>query len=60
MATSPDLSLPETVPEMERCHEQPLQILHYALHTLCRLDDEKLKQYRSVCATDLDDDGALA
>ncbi|KAK3048645.1 hypothetical protein LTR09_009954 [Extremus antarcticus] len=52
----PNLTLPDTIPEMEQYHDQPEQILPFALYTICELDDETLEDYRIKCATDCEDD----
>ena len=48
----PDLTLPERIPEMEQYHDKPMELLPFALYTLCDIPDEKLESYRLICTTD--------
>lgn len=40
---------------MEQYYQKPMEILPFAFYALCDLDSEKMKAYRQLCATDLDD-----
>ncbi|KAK3713330.1 hypothetical protein LTR37_008522 [Vermiconidia calcicola] len=56
MAGQPDLTLPDRIADMERYHEQPENILPFALYTLCELGDQEVEGYRRICASECDDD----
>ena len=52
----PDLTLPKKVPEMDKYHDKPMEVLPFAFYALCNLDSKKMEAYRKLCATDLNDD----
>lgn len=56
MREQPDLTLPERVPEMERYHDSPMQLLPFALYALCNLDKDRMEAYRQLCASGLEND----
>ncbi len=56
MDVHPDLLLPDRIPEMERHHSKPSQVLPFALYALCALSDEELAACRQQCVADIDCD----
>ena len=59
MARRPDLSLPQTVPEVERYHHQKMGILPFALYTLFDMSDNDLTQLCVACESPYEDEGTV-
>ena len=51
MAQHPDLTLPDSVPEMEQYHCEPGLSLPFAFYTFCKLESQKFEEYRQICET---------